>query len=68
MIINCCYSTYLKPSHIPRIAGILQTILVALKEEFEKKSVTNKNIIFIYTGCVLKFEICIQVGRKMRVK
>lgn len=29
--------TYLKSSHISRITSILQTILVTLKEELEKK-------------------------------
>ena len=30
-------SFYLESSHVTRIAGILQTILVALQEEFEKE-------------------------------
>ena len=34
--------TYLKPSHIARVSGILQTILVAFQEEFEKKPAKKK--------------------------
>lgn len=31
--------TYLKSTHVSWIAGILQTVLVALQEEFEEKPV-----------------------------
>lgn len=30
-------SSYLEPSHVPRISGVLQAILVALEEELEEK-------------------------------
>lgn len=40
--------TYLKSSHISRIAGVFQTILIALQEEFKKKSETMKKIFYYY--------------------
>jgi len=35
-------SSYLKSSHVSRIACILQTILVTLEEELKEKPATNK--------------------------
>jgi hypothetical protein len=29
---------YLKAAHVPRVSGILQTVLIAFQEELEEKS------------------------------
>jgi len=34
-------TTHLKSSHIPRVAGILQAVLIALHEKLEEKSKTD---------------------------
>jgi len=35
------YTTYLKTSHITRISGVFETILIALHEEFQEKPATQ---------------------------
>ena len=39
--------THLKPSHVARIAGILQTVLVAFQEEFKEKPAKNEHVTLI---------------------
>lgn len=39
-----CRATYLKPPHVPGIAGVFQTVLIAFQKKFEEKSVNRKNM------------------------
>lgn len=39
---------HLKPAHVPRIAGILQAVLVALEKELEKESAKKFDNVMYY--------------------
>lgn len=38
--------THLESSHVPRVAGVLQTVLIALQKELQKKSGTNRQDVY----------------------
>jgi hypothetical protein len=39
------FCTHLKPSHIPRVSCVFQTVLIALEEKLQEKPAKKKEVI-----------------------